>query len=83
MSKESIIKKLHDEKAANTEEIRQLENRNKILMNRKRDIERRERTHRLIEKGAVAESVFPHTSTMSGEEFKSFLLRFEHMDKPP
>ena len=35
-------------------EIRQLENRQKILLNRKTDAERKARTRRLIEHGAVA-----------------------------
>lgn len=40
-------------------EIRQLENRQKILLNRKTDAERKARTRRLIEHGAVLESIFP------------------------
>lgn len=75
MSNESIRKKLTAEKAANTEEIRQLNNRIKIITNRERNAERRERTHRLIEKGAIVENIFPHTADMSGEEFKAFLLK--------
>lgn len=74
MSYESIIAKLKAEKSANLEKIRQLENQQKILLNRERDTGRRERTHRLIEKGAIIESIFPNTVTMSGEEFKVFLL---------
>ena len=55
-------------------EIRQLENRQKILLNRKTDTERRARTRRLIEHGAILESIFPATVTMTGEEVKAFLL---------
>ncbi|WP_411677464.1 DUF3847 domain-containing protein [Caproicibacter sp.] len=40
------------ESEAVREKIRQLENRQKILLNRKADAERKARTHRLIERGA-------------------------------
>ena len=54
-------------------EIRQLENRQKILLNRKTDAERKTRTRRLIEHGAILESIFPATTVMTGEEAKAFL----------
>ena len=53
--------------------IRQLENRQKILLNRKADAERKARTHRLIERGAILKSVFPETAPMSGQQVKAFL----------
>ena len=53
--------------------IRQLENRQKILLNRKADAERKARTHRLIERGAILESVFPEVVAMTGEQIKAFL----------
>ncbi len=40
-------------------EIRQLKNRKKILENKQRNEERRVRTRRLIERGAVLEGIFP------------------------
>lgn len=55
--------------------IRQLENRQKILLNRKADAERKARTHRLIERGAILESMFPEIVSMSGEQVKAFLKR--------
>ncbi|MFT8890015.1 MAG: DUF3847 domain-containing protein [Ethanoligenens sp.] len=55
------------------EKIRQLENRQKILLNRKVNAERKARTHRLIEHGAILESEFPDTVPMSGEQVKAFL----------
>ena len=82
MSNKSIIEKLLAEKSANLEEIRQLENRQKILTNRERDQERRDRTHRLIEKGAIIESLLPATADLSGEEFKAFLLRLLNEEVP-
>lgn len=75
MSSEATRQELLDERAAKAEEIRQINNRIKIITNRERDAERKERTHRLIEKGAIVESLFPHTADMEGEEFKAFLLK--------
>lgn len=57
------------------EKIRQLENRQKILFNRKVNAERKARTHRLIEHGAILESVFPEIVPMSGEQVKAFLTK--------
>ena len=47
--------------------IRQLENRQKILLNRQNDMERRARTRRLIEHGAILESVFPALVALPGD----------------
>ena len=54
--------------------IGQLQNKQKILLNRKRGEERRERTHRLIGRGAILEAVFPSVADMEGEEVKAFLI---------
>ena len=54
--------------------IGQLQNHQKILLNRKRTEEHRARTHRLIERGAILEAVFPAVMEMDGEEVKAFLL---------
>ena len=64
------------------EKIRQLENRQKILLNRKADAERKARTHRLIERGAILESVFPEIVPMTGGQFRVFLKgkRGSHKD---
>ncbi len=61
------------EQEAIREKIRRLENRQKILLNRKADAERKARTHKLIERGAILESVFPETAPISGEQVKAFL----------
>jgi len=68
------MKKSKDEVQAVREQIRQLENRQKILLNKKSDAERKERTHRLIERGAILESVFPSVIPLSNEKVKVFLL---------
>jgi len=63
--------------------IRQLENRQKILLNRQSDMERRARTRRLIEHGAILESVFPALVTLPGEEVKAFLLSLSRLPGAP
>ena len=59
--------------------IGQLKNRQKILLNRKRTEERKARAHRLIERGAVLESVFPPVADMDGEEVKAFLIALSRL----
>ncbi len=83
MPNDSFIKKLQSECDNNTEKIRQLNNRIKILTNRERDAERRERTHRLIEKGAIVESVLPQTINMSSENFKAFIIKLIKEERSP
>ena len=52
-----------DEREEVLKEIRQLENRQKILENKQRNEERKARTRRLIERGAILEgfSLWPQT----------------------
>ena len=67
------MEKFKDEAQAVREKIRQLENRQKILLSRKANAERKERTHRLIERGAILESIFPEIISMTGDQVKAFL----------
>ena len=48
--------------------IRQLENREKMLRQKLSQEERRTRSHRLIVRGAVFESIVPEAKTMTDEE---------------
>ena len=59
--------------------IRQLKNRKKILENKQRNEERRVRTRRLIERGAVLEGIFPLAPDLSGAEVKAFLVAVSHL----
>jgi len=59
--------------------IGQLQNRQKILLNRKRSEEHRARTHRLIGRGAILEGVFPVVVEMEGEEVKAFLIALSRL----
>ena len=52
-------KQKKDEREEVLKEIRQLENRQKILENKQRNEERKARTRRLIERGAILEGIFP------------------------
>ena len=70
MDKES----LEAQKAEAEKEARQYENQVKILLNKQRDLERRERNHRLIVHGTIMEGVFPFTTSMDGESLKAFLI---------
>ena len=60
-------------------EIRQLENRKKILENKHRNEERKARTRRLIERGAILEGIFPLAPNLSSAEVKAFLIALSHL----
>ena len=60
-------------------EINQLQNHQKILMNKKRQEERRARNHRLIERGAILEAVFPAVVDIGNEEVKAFLIALSRL----
>ena len=75
MDKES----LGAQKAEAEKEARQYENQVKILLNKQRDLERRERNHRLIVHGAIMEGVFPFTASMEGEAINEFLIALSRL----
>jgi len=53
--------------------IRQFENREKMLRQKLSKGERRTRSHRLIVRGAVFESIVPQTKDMTNEEVAALL----------
>ena len=67
------------EEQAVEKKIGQLQNRQKILLNKKRSEEHRARTHRLIGRGAILEGVFPVVVEMEGEEVKAFLIALSRL----
>lgn len=73
------VEQLNAEKEKVQKELRQLENRQKTLLNKQRDAERRARTRRLIERGAILEGVFPMAPDLSGIEVKAFLIALSHL----
>ena len=81
MHKDSTIqaKQKKDEREEVLKEIRQLENRQKILENKQRNEERKARTRRLIERGAILEGIFPLAPDLPGVEVKAFLIALSHL----
>ena len=77
--------KTHEELQAEIEDgkkkIRQLENREKMLRQKLSREERRTRSHRLIVRGAVFESVVPEAKSMTDEEAAA-LLRLALTSEP-
>ena len=65
---------LEKKKAQAEKEIYQLQNKQKILMNRLRKEERNARTSRLCRHGAILEGVFPAIVNEDGESVKAFLI---------
>ena len=72
-------KSLEEQKAEAEKEISQLQNRQKILLNRIRGEERRARNHRLIQHGLILEGVFPATINTDGEAVKAFLIALSRL----
>ena len=72
-------KQKKDEREEVLKEIRQLENRQKILENKQRNEERKARTRRLIERGAILEGVFSLAPDLCGAEVKAFLITLSHL----
>ena len=66
-------------KADAEKEIYQLQNKQKILLNRIRKEERNARTSRLCRHGAILEGVFPAIVTMDGEAVKAFLIALSRL----
>ena len=68
--------KTHEELTAEIEEgkkkIRQFENREKMLRQKLSKEERRTRSHRLIVRGAVFESIVPEAKDMTDEDAQTF-----------
>ncbi len=67
------------QKAEAEKELVQLQNRQKILLNKQRDAERTARNHRLIVHGAILEGVFPFTANMDGEVLEAFLISLSRL----
>ena len=55
------------------EQIKQLENQRKKLVQEQKAQERKTRTKRLIERGAILESLIPEANTFTNEQIKAFL----------
>ena len=71
--------KLNQDKSRAEKEIYQLQNKQKILLNRIRGEERRARNHRLIQHGLILEGVFPAAIDTDGEAVKAFLIALSRL----
>ena len=71
--------RLNQDKAKAEKEIYQLQNKQKILLNRIRGEERRARNHRLIQHGLILEGVFPAVINTDGEGVKKFLIALSRL----
>ena len=76
-TREELTAEIEDSK----KKIQQYENREKILRQKLSREERRERSHRLIVRGAVFESIVPEAKTMTDEEAAA-LLRLALTSEP-
>ena len=72
MTPEQKLEKLRRELVEAKKKISQYKNQEKIILNKARDKERRNRTRRLIEHGAILESIFP-VNDMDGAKVRAFL----------
>ena len=72
-TREKTREELQAEIEDGKKKIRQFENREKMLRQKLSKEERRTRSHRLIVRGAVFESIVPEAKNMSDEEAKAFL----------
>ena len=72
MTPEQELEKLRRELAEAKRKVSQYKNQEKIILNKAHDRERRNRTRRLIEHGAILENVFP-VRDMDGGELAALL----------
>ena len=79
--KEKTREELQVEIEDGKKKIRQFENREKMLRQKLSKEERRTRSHRLIVRGAVFESIVPEAKNMSDEETVA-LLRLALTSEP-
>ena len=70
------LRKLRDEAQ---QEATRLQNRQKVLLSKQIDAERRARTRRLIERGAMLESVFPVLRNCENNKVMALLIALSHL----
>ena len=67
MTPEQELERLRRELTEAKRKVSQYRNQEKMILNKARDKERRKRTRRLIEHGAILENVFPVRDMDAGE----------------
>ena len=73
MAKKKTLAEVRDQIAEVENDIRQGENKIKRLMQQNKQQERKDRTRRLIERGAILESKIPNAKDYSNEQIKTLL----------
>ena len=68
-----MAKTLYERRAETEEKIRQLENQQTQLIQKEKVAERKARTRRLIERGAILESMLDDAVNFTNEEVKAIL----------
>ena len=68
-----MAKTKHEKIASIEQEMKQLENQRKQLLQQHKEQERKARTKRLIERGAIIESLIPGVAEMANDGFMAFL----------
>ena len=81
VKKEAIMQTIDEKIEATKVELEQSENHLNLLLNRKRGAERKERTHRLIERGAVLESVLKGSEKLTTEQLQILLSEVFHLSE--
>lgn len=69
-----MLNKINAQIEAAETEIRQLQNKEKRLMQEHSQLSRKARTRRLIERGAILQSLIPDADTLTNEQIKTVLL---------
>ena len=73
MSKTRTLEELKALREEAQEKMVQMQNRQKVLLNKETDAKRRLRTRQLIQRGAMLESIFPELMHCSNENVMAFL----------
>lgn len=79
MSNHAKIEALNKEKAETEIELRQLKNRQKVLLNNESEIMRKARTRRLIQRGGMLESAFPMALGISDDALLDVLFQISRL----
>lgn len=66
--------KLDEQIAKVNEQIKQLNNKKKTLLSKQNEEKRKQRAHRLIERGAILEKAIGNAETLSNEQIQAFLI---------
>ena len=68
------IKKANEEIEKAREQLKRKENQKKRLLSKQKEVERNQRTKRLIERGAILENVIGDATDFSNEQIQSLLF---------